>query len=253
MKNIFLPILLCLSWKANAQMQTYTMEKKVTYRLSSDFYSNYVHLFSTKNDSTTLMIIATPMGNNAILYIGKKFYPVYSENGKQFKLDTEEALQQNKYKPDSTPSIELPNMKSDIRYRPTNQTEKIHDKDYPLFNVISRDGMDTSQMVIDTASIFNTVPFLAPSLNNKGLIYQLGNSLTLERYEMEDLIWNRDDDKKEDRDDDDDHISDKKENLKTETPIIQFDLQAAIADYRKALWEKKNKPKSSTPKKTSRH
>ena len=72
-------------------MQTYKFENIIQYRIKSDFYSDFLNIYSTKDNAANLLITQTPMGNYASLKIGDNVYSVYSEeeNNRVFKIDFE--------------------------------------------------------------------------------------------------------------------------------------------------------------------
>ncbi len=227
-----------------AQLKTYKFEKVVLYELKSDFYSDYLRILSTKNDNVSLLIVATPMGNEATLNIGKNHYVVYSNDGKLFKLDIEATLEKNKYRLDTNPSILLSEMEPDIKILKTSETGSFEGKRYSIYKIMGdpRKGSDSVELGIDTASALNTVPFLMPSLDIKGLVYSVGTHIKLKSYgNVRDIL------KKEEEPED----SDKK---KITDFVIQFDQAAAIQEYKKAYLQKKaTKDTLPVKKATKRH
>lgn len=107
MKNTFGLLFSFISLLAFSQMQTYKLVNAVSYRIKDDFYSNFLNIFSTPDYSANLFVVATPMGNTASLNVGNRFYAVYSDDGKVFKIAVEDTIDRNKYKNNDDPDLDL--------------------------------------------------------------------------------------------------------------------------------------------------
>ncbi|WP_084490248.1 hypothetical protein [Niabella ginsenosidivorans] len=217
-------------------MKTYTFRKAAMYQLTRDFYSDYLRIFSTPDDTVHLIAIATPMSDRAVLNIGKDYFAVYSDDGALFKIDIEETLNRNKYKGNDEPGINLEGRRRSYAINKTNKTDSFGGKRYPIYQAISKENAsDTTEICIDTSSNMNTVPFLFPALEMKGLIYRIGNKTVLkEQGTIEDVP--EQEDAKEGKESEEENSS--KAASKPHDFIIRFDRVSAVREYKKAYHEK---------------
>lgn len=217
-------------------MQTYKLVNAVSYRIKDDFYSNFLNIFSTPDYSANLFVVATPMGNTASLNVGNRFYAVYSDDGKVFKIAVEDTIDRNKYKNNDDPDLDLTDFENTLLVKRTNKKETIKSKQCDVYSVISKDSKNNNETIcIDTTSRLNTVPFIIPAIKDsvKGLVYRIGNKIEL-NYSgtIEDM-------EKKEEDSEDDGNGQVAET-KQKDLVIQFDEKAEIENYKKE-YNKKNK------------
>ncbi len=190
MKKLFSLIFIFITTLTFAQMQTYKFENLVQYQIKSDFYSDYLNIFSTKDNNAHLMITQTPMGNLASLKVGNNMYSVYSEeeeDPKVFKIDYEgtKDLLGSAFLVTDNPSLENTIIGTNFIAKKTNKKEIILDKSCDIYNVFRKDNENDegTEICIDTNSNINTVPFINSELNLKGLVYRAGQNIVLENIE----------------------------------------------------------------------
>ncbi|AVF47709.1 hypothetical protein HZP56_15015 [Elizabethkingia anophelis] len=236
MKKTFSLLFSFISLLAFSQMQTYKLVNAVSYRIKDDFYSNFLNIFSTPDYSANLFVVATPMGNTASLNVGNRFYAVYSDDGKVFKIAVEDTIDRNKYKNNDDPDLDLTDFENTLLVKRTNKKETIKSKQCDVYSVISKDSKNNNETIcIDTTSRLNTVPFIIPAIKDsvKGLVYRIGNKIEL-NYSgtIEDM-------EKKEEDSEDDGNGQVAET-KQKDLVIQFDEKAEIENYKKE-YNKKNK------------
>ncbi|AQX49656.1 hypothetical protein [Elizabethkingia anophelis] len=235
MKKTFSLLFSFISLLAFSQMQTYKLVNAVSYRIKDDFYSNFLNIFSTPDYSANLFVVATPMGNTASLNVGNRFYAVYSDDGKVFKIAVEDTIDRNKYKNNDDPDLDLTDFENTLLVKRTNKKETIKSKQCDVYSVISKDSKNNNETIcIDTTSRLNTVPFVIPAIKDsvKGLVYRIGNKIELDYSgTIEDM-----EKKEEDSEDDGDG---QVAETKQKDLVIQFDEKAEIENYKKEY--KKNK------------
>lgn len=236
MKNTFGLLFSFISLLAFSQMQTYKLVNAVSYRIKDDFYSNFLNIFSTPDYSTNLFVVATPMGNTASLNVGNRFYAVYSDDGKVFKIAVEDTIDRNKYKNNDDPDLDLTDFENTLLVKRTNKKETIKSKQCDVYSVISKDSKNNNETIcIDTTSRLNTVPFIIPAIKDsvKGLVYRIGNKIELNfSGTIEDM------EKKEE--DSEDNGDGQVAETKQKDLVIQFDEKTEIENYKKEC-NKKNK------------
>ncbi|AKH95956.1 hypothetical protein [Elizabethkingia anophelis] len=236
MKNTFSLLFSFISLLAFSQMQTYKLVNAVSYRIKDDFYSNFLNIFSTPDYSANLFIVATPMGNTASLNVGNRFYAVYSDDGKVFKIAVEDTIDRNKYKNNDDPDLDLTDFENTLLVKRTNKKETIKSKQCDVYSVISKDSKNNNETIcIDTTSRLNTVPFIIPAIKDsvKGLVYRIGNKIELNfSGTIEDM------EKKEE--DSEDNGDGQVAETKQKDLVIQFDEKTEIENYKKE-YNKKNK------------
>ena len=236
MKNTFSLLFSFISLLAFSQMQTYKLVNAVSYRIKDDFYSNFLNIFSTPDYSANLFIVATPMGNTASLNVGNRFYAVYSDDGKVFKIAVEDTIDRNKYKNNDDPDLDLTDFENTLLVKRTNKKETIKSKQCDVYSVISKDSKNNNETIcIDTTSRLNTVPFIIPAIKDsvKGLVYRIGNKIELNfSGTIEDM------EKKEE--DSEDNGDGQVAETKQKDLVIQFDEKTEIENYKKEC-NKKNK------------
>ncbi|MCT4152033.1 hypothetical protein HZP59_12415 [Elizabethkingia anophelis] len=236
MKNTFGLLFSFISLLAFSQMQTYKLVNAVSYRIKDDFYSNFLNIFSTPDYSANLFVIATPMGNTASLNVGNRFYAVYSDDGKVFKIAVEDTIDRNKYKNNDDPDLDLTDFENTLLVKRTNKKETIKSKQCDVYSVISKDSKNNNETIcIDTTSRLNTVPFIIPAIKDsvKGLVYRIGNKIELNfSGTIEDM------EKKEE--DSEDNGDGQVAETKQKDLVIQFDEKTEIENYKKE-YNKKNK------------
>ncbi|HFK5567532.1 TPA: hypothetical protein ACG0AB_003041 [Elizabethkingia anophelis] len=232
MKNTFSLLFSFISLLAFSQMQTYKLVNALSYRIKDDFYSNFLNIFSTPDYSANLFVVATPMGNTASLNVGNRFYAVYSDDGKVFKIAIEDTIDRNKYKNNDDPDLDLTDFENTLLVKRTNKKETIKSKQCDVYSVISKDSKNNNETIcIDTTSRLNTVPFIIPAIKDsvKGLVYRIGNKIELNfSGTIEDM-------EKDSEDGSDDEVT----KTKQKDLVIQFDEKAEIENYKKEY--KKNK------------
>lgn len=236
MKNTFSLLFSFISLLAFSQMQTYKLVNAVSYRIKDDFYSNFLNIFSTPDYSANLFIVATPMGNTASLNVSNRFYAVYSDDGKVFKIAVEDTIDRNKYKNNDDPDLDLTDFENTLLVKRTNKKETIKSKQCDVYSVISKDSKNNNETIcIDTTSRLNTVPFIIPAIKDsvKGLVYRIGNKIELNfSGTIEDM------EKKEE--DSEDNGDGQVAETKQKDLVIQFDEKTEIENYKKEC-NKKNK------------
>ncbi|HIC8757034.1 hypothetical protein [Elizabethkingia anophelis] len=236
MKNTFGLLFSFISLLAFSQMQTYKLVNAVSYRIKDDFYSNFLNIFSTPDYSANLFVVATPMGNTASLNVGNRFYAVYSDDGKVFKIAVEDTIDRNKYKNNDDPDLDLTDFENTLLVKRTNKKETIKSKQCDVYSVISKDSKNNNETIcIDTTSRLNTVPFIIPAIKDsvKGLVYRIGNKIELNfSGTIEDM------EKKEE--DSEDNGDGQVAETKQKELVIQFDEKTEIENYKKE-YNKKNK------------
>ncbi|AQW97416.1 hypothetical protein M2T70_12795 [Elizabethkingia anophelis] len=236
MKNTFGLLFSFISLLAFSQMQTYKLVNAVSYRIKDDFYSNFLNIFSTPDYSANLFVVATPMGNTASLNVGNRFYAVYSDDGKVFKIAVEDTIDRNKYKNNDDPDLDLTDFENTLLVKRTNKKETIKSKQCDVYSVISKDSKNNNETIcIDTTSRLNTVPFIIPAIKDsvKGLVYRIGNKIELNfSGTIEDM------EKKEE--DSEDNGDGQVAETKQKDLVIQFDEKTEIENYKKE-YNKKNK------------
>ncbi|HFK5552082.1 TPA: hypothetical protein ACGZ9Q_000110 [Elizabethkingia anophelis] len=236
MKNTFGLLFSFISLLAFSQMQTYKLVNAVSYRIKDDFYSNFLNIFSTPDYSANLFVVATPMGNTASLNVGNRFYAVYSDDGKVFKIAIEDTIDRNKYKNNDDPDLDLTDFENTLLVKRTNKKEIIKSKQCDVYSVISKDSKNNNETIcIDTTSRLNTVPFIIPAIKDsvKGLVYRIGNKIDLNfSGTIEDM------EKKEE--DSEDNGDGQVAETKQKELVIQFDEKTEIENYKKE-YNKKNK------------
>ncbi|MCT4013164.1 hypothetical protein HZQ24_12505 [Elizabethkingia anophelis] len=236
MKNTFSLLFSFISLLAFSQMQTYKLVNAVSYRIKDDFYSNFLNIFSTPDYSANLFVVATPMGNTASLNVGNRFYAVYSDDGKVFKIAVEDTIDRNKYKNNDDPDLDLTDFENTLLVKRTNKKETIKSKQCDVYSVISKDSKNNNETIcIDTTSRLNTVPFIIPAIKDsvKGLVYRIGNKIELN---YSGTIENMEKKEEDSEDDGDDQVAETKQK----DLVIQFDEKAEIKNYKKE-YNKKNK------------
>lgn len=236
MKNTFGLLFSFISLLAFSQMQTYKLVNALSYRIKDDFYSNFLNIFSTPDYSANLFVVATPMGNTASLNVGNRFYAVYSDDGKVFKIAIEDTIDRNKYKNNDDPDLDLTDFENTLLVKRTNKKETIKSKQCDVYSVISKDSKNNNETIcIDTTSRLNTVPFIIPAIKDsvKGLVYRIGNKIDLNfSGTIEDM-------KKKEEDSEDNGDGQVAETKQKEL-VIQFDEKTEIENYKKE-YNKKNK------------
>ncbi|MCT3787350.1 hypothetical protein HZQ67_08220 [Elizabethkingia anophelis] len=236
MKNTFGLLFSFISLLAFSQMQTYKLVNAVSYRIKDDFYSNFLNIFSTPDYSANLFVVATPMGNTASLNVGNRFYAVYSDDGKVFKIAVEDTIDRNKYKNNDDPDLDLTDFENTLLVKRTNKKETIKSKQCDVYSVISKDSKNNNETIcIDTTSRLDTVPFIIPAIKDsvKGLVYHIGNKIELNfSGTIEDM------EKKEE--DSEDNGDGQVAETKQKDLVIQFDEKTEIENYKKE-YNKKNK------------
>ncbi|HFK5527143.1 TPA: hypothetical protein ACGZ99_001189 [Elizabethkingia anophelis] len=236
MKNTFGLLFSFISLLAFSQMQTYKLVNAVSYRIKDDFYSNFLYIFSTPDYSANLFVVATPMGNTASLNVGNRFYAVYSDDGKVFKIAVEDTIDRNKYKNNDDPDLDLTDFENTLLVKRTNKKETIKSKQCDVYSVISKDSKNNNETIcIDTTSRLNTVPLIIPAIKDsvKGLVYRIGNKIELNfSGTIEDM------EKKEE--DSEDNGDGQVAETKQKDLVIQFDEKTEIENYKKE-YNKKNK------------
>ncbi|MCT3832893.1 hypothetical protein HZQ12_03380 [Elizabethkingia anophelis] len=236
MKNTFGLLFSFISLLAFSQMQTYKLVNALSYRIKDDFYSNFLNIFSTPDYSANLFVVATPMGNTASLNVGNRFYAVYSDDGKVFKIAVEDTIDRNKYKNNDDPDLDLTDFENTLLVKRTNKKETIKSKQCDVYSVISKDSKNNNETIcIDTTSRLNTVPFIIPAIKDsvKGLVYRIGNKIELNfSGTIEDM------EKKEE--DSEDNGDGQVAETKQKELVIQFDEKTEIENYKKE-YNKKNK------------
>ncbi|ATL44205.1 hypothetical protein OZ664_16220 [Elizabethkingia sp. HX WHF] len=236
MKKTFSLLFSFISLLAFSQMQTYKFENAVSYRIKDDFYSNFLNILSTSDYSTNIFIVATPMGNIATLNINDRYYVVYSDDGKVFKIDVEETFDRNKYKNNDDPSLDLTDYKNDFLLKKTNEQETIKSKQCNVYSIISKDSSKNNDetICIDTTSRLNTVPLIIPAIQDsvKGLVYRIGNKIELN---YSGTIEDMEKEEKDSEDGSDGEVT----KTKQKDFVIQFDEKTEIENYKKEY--KKNK------------
>ena len=244
MKNTFKLLLSLISIAVFSQSASHKLENAVSYRIKDDFYSNFLNILSTSDYSTNIFIVATPMGNIATLNIGDKFYAVYSDDGKLFKIDTRETLDRNKYKNNDDPDLDLSDYKNTFTVKNTNTKETIKNNQCEIYSISGKEG-NSETLCIDTTSKLNTVPFLLPSLKNlKGLIYRLGNKIELD---YSGTIENLGKEEEEQDAYDEGEETTKKRKVssnKQKNFIIEFDEKAETENYKKEYSKQKTAVKN---------
>ncbi|ATC36476.1 hypothetical protein HZP39_11285 [Elizabethkingia anophelis] len=236
MKKTFSLLFSFISLLAFSQMQTYKLVNAVSYRIKDDFYSNFLNIFSTPDYSANLFVVATPMGNTASLNVGNRFYAVYSDDGKVFKIAVEDTIDRNKYKNNDDPDLDLTDFENTLLVKRTNKKETIKSKQCDVYSVISKDSKNNNETIcIDTTSRLNTVPFIIPAIKDsvKGLVYRIGNKIELN---YSGTIENMEKKEEDSEDDGDDQVAETKQK----DLVIQFDEKAEIENYKKE-YNKKNK------------
>ncbi|AQX12125.1 MULTISPECIES: hypothetical protein [Elizabethkingia] len=243
MKNIVKFLLFLISTTVFSQSASYKLENAVSYSIKDDFYSNFLNILSTSDYSTNIFIVATPMGNIATLNIGDKFYAVYSDDGKLFKIDTTETLDRNKYKNNDDPDLNLRDNKNTFTIKNTNTKETIKNNQCDVYSISGKEG-NSETLCIDTTSKLNTVPFLLPSVTNlKGLVYRLGNKIELNYSGTIENLGKEE----EEQDDDEDEETTKTNEVssnKQKNFIIEFDEKAETENYKKEYSKKKSTVKN---------
>ncbi|HFK5502949.1 TPA: hypothetical protein ACG0AG_001644 [Elizabethkingia anophelis] len=236
MKKTFSLLFSFISLLAFSQMQTYKLVNAVSYRIKDDFYSNFLNIFSTPDYSANLFVVATPMGNTASLNVGNRFYAVYSDDGKVFKIAVEDTIDRNKYKNNDDPDLDLTDFENTLLVKRTNKKETIKSKQCDVYSVISKDSKNNNETIcIDTTSRLNTVPFIIPAIKDsvKGLVYRIGNKIDLNfSGTIQDM------EKKEE--DSEDNGDGQVAETKQKDLVIQFDEKTEIENYKKE-YNKKNK------------
>ncbi|AQW94201.1 hypothetical protein CMT56_04695 [Elizabethkingia anophelis] len=236
MKNTFGLLFSFISLLAFSQMQTYKLVNALSYRIKDDFYSNFLNIFSTPDYSANLFVVATPMGNTASLNVGNRFYAVYSDDGKVFKIAVEDTIDRNKYKNNDDPDLDLTDFENTLLVKRTNKKETIKSKQCDVYSVISKDSKNNNETIcIDTTSRLNTVPFIIPAIKDsvKGLVYRIGNKIELNfSGTIQDM------EKKEE--DSEDNGDGQVAETKQKELVIQFDEKTEIENYKKE-YNKKNK------------
>ncbi|WP_395763071.1 hypothetical protein ACH34F_07460 [Elizabethkingia anophelis] len=236
MKNTFGLLFSFISLLAFSQMQTYKLVNALSYRIKDDFYSNFLNIFSTPDYSANLFVVATPMGNTASLNVGNRFYAVYSDDGKVFKIAIEDTIDRNKYKNNDDPDLDLTDFENTLLVKRTNKKETIKSKQCDVYSVISKDSKNNNETIcIDTTSRLNTVPFIIPAIKDsvKGLVYRIGNKIDLNfSGTIQDM------EKKEE--DSEDNGDGQVAETKQKELVIQFDEKTEIENYKKE-YNKKNK------------
>ncbi|MEL5901407.1 hypothetical protein [Elizabethkingia anophelis] len=236
MKKTFSLLFSFISLLAFSQMQTYKLVNALSYRIKDDFYSNFLNIFSTPDYSANLFVVATPMGNTASLNVGNRFYAVYSDDGKVFKIAVEDTIDRNKYKNNDDPDLDLTDFENTLLVKRTNKKETIKSKQCDVYSVISKDSKNNNETIcIDTTSRLNTVPFIIPAIKDsvKGLVYRIGNKIELN---YSGTIENMEKKEEDSEDDGDDQVAETKQK----DLVIQFDEKAEIENYKKE-YNKKNK------------
>ncbi|CAI9680929.1 hypothetical protein HZQ11_12090 [Elizabethkingia anophelis] len=236
MKKTFGLLFSFISLLAFSQMQTYKLVNALSYRIKDDFYSNFLNIFSTPDYSANLFVVATPMGNTASLNVGNRFYAVYSDDGKVFKIAVEDTIDRNKYKNNDDPDLDLTDFENTLLVKRTNKKETIKSKQCDVYSVISKDSKNNNETIcIDTTSRLNTVPFIIPAIKDsvKGLVYRIGNKIELN---YSGTIENMEKKEEDSEDDGDDQVAETKQK----DLVIQFDEKAEIENYKKE-YNKKNK------------
>ena len=226
MKKIFSLILAIFSSLAFAQMQTYKFENTIQYRIKSDFYSNFLNIFSTNDYKTHLMITQTPMGNISTLKVDDNMYSVYSEekNPKVFKIDFEgtKDLLGNLFRITDNPSLINFDFKDEFVAKKTGKKETILNQQCDVYT-ITKKGDDTdekdAEICIDTNSHINSVPFINSELNLKGLVYRVGQNIVLESIDTFDK-WSK-------------KVSEEEEiNISSNDFTFQFDEKKELEEYK---------------------
>ncbi|BBQ06898.1 hypothetical protein JUNP353_1469 [Elizabethkingia anophelis] len=176
------------------------------------------------------------MGNTASLNVGNRFYAVYSDDGKVFKIAVEDTIDRNKYKNNDDPDLDLTDFENTLLVKRTNKKETIKSKQCDVYSVISKDSKNNNETIcIDTTSRLNTVPFIIPAIKDsvKGLVYRIGNKIELNfSGTIEDM------EKKEE--DSEDNGDGQVAETKQKDLVIQFDEKTEIENYKKEC-NKKNK------------
>ena len=224
MKKLFSLIFIFITTLTFAQIQTYKFENLVQYQIKSDFYSDYLNIFSTKDYNAHLMITQTPMGNLASLKIGDNMYSVYSEeeNPKVFKIDFEgtKDLLGNVFLTTDNPSLTSSEIGNSYVANRTGQKDTILNKTCEIYNVYNKNNEqdEGTEICIDTKSTINTVPFINSELNLKGLIYRVGQQIILEKVETLEAMLKED--------------SKENKKISADDSIFQFDEKAEVEEYK---------------------
>ncbi|CAM3201145.1 hypothetical protein OBK20_11275 [Empedobacter falsenii] len=207
-----------------AQMQTYTFENVIQYRIKSDFYSDFLDILSTKDYKAHLMITRTPMGNFASLKVNENMYSVYSEeeNPKVFKIDFEgtKDLLGNKFLLTNHPSLTNQEFGNNYVANKTGKKETIQNQLCEVYTIFRKDNDNDNgtEMCIDTTSTINSVPFINSELNLKGLVYRVGQNIVLENVEtLENWLKNN---------------SDENETISPTDFMYQFDEKKEVEEYK---------------------
>ena len=206
-------------------MQTYKFENLVQYQIKSDFYSDYLNIFSTKDNNAHLMITQTPMGNLASLKVGNNMYSVYSEeeeDPKVFKIDYEgtKDLLGSAFLVTDNPSLTSSEIGNSYVANRTGQKDTILNKTCEIYNVYNKNNEqdEGTEICIDTKSTINTVPFINSELNLKGLIYRVGQQIILEKVETLEAMLKED--------------SKENKKISADDSIFQFDEKAEVEEYK---------------------
>ncbi len=224
MKKLFSLIFIFITTLTFAQMQTYKFENLVQYQIKSDFYSDYLNIFSTKDNNAHLMITQTPMGNLASLKVGNNMYSVYSEeeDPKVFKIDYEgtKDLLGSAFLVTDNPSLTSSEIGNSYVANRTGQKDTILNKTCEIYNVYNKNNEqdEGTEICIDTKSTINTVPFINSELNLKGLIYRVGQQIILEKVETLEAMLKED--------------SKENKKISADDSIFQFDEKAEVEEYK---------------------
>ena len=179
------------------------------------------------------------MGNYASLKIGDNVYSVYSEeeNNRVFKIDFEgtKDMLGSAFLNTDNPSLNIVNTSNSFIVKKTDKKETILDKKCDVYTITKKDDEQdkVTEICIDTNSSINTVPFINPELNLKGLIYRVDQNFILEKFgSLADVM-------KEELDEDE-------QKQAQEDAIFKFDEKTELENYKKQYNE--NKTKSNTQK-----
>lgn len=208
-----------------SQMKTYVFENALSYKIKDDFYSNYLYILSTPDETAHLFIVATPTGNVATLKIDDRLYAVYSEDGKVFKIDPDETLDRKRDKNNTDPNLYSGEQKNRIQITKTDKKETFKSGKCDVYTIDNKESI-----CINTSSKINTVPFLLPAVPNlKGLLYRIGSKIELyNKGSLADL--EKEEAQNDETDISKDSIVEKQNNI-----IIQFDENEEIDRYKRQL------------------
>lgn len=233
MKKILIIIFsFCFSY-IYAQQNIYKLDNIIQYRIKSDFYFDFLNIYSTKDYQTSLLVMQTPVGNFASLKIDDNLYAVYAkkkENTNFFKIDfegTKDLLGYAYYLTDN-PSLSFLNTSNSFTIKKENKEETILDKKCDVYSIISQE--EETEICIDTNSSINTLPLINNEINLKGLVYRIGQSIILEKIDLLENVLKEYSE------------TDNENRLAIDDFTFQFDEKAEIEEYKKQYNKNKEQP-----------